>query len=70
MVLLREDSNLLVHTVFLDPEGWLVVQDVMHISKQSFRVVAVYFNESITFDRVDHHYKEGSEGCWFGPWLS
>lgn len=36
VVLLREDSSLQVHPVLLDPE------DVMHTSKQSFRVVAVY----------------------------
>lgn len=34
--------GLQVNAVFLDPEGRLVVLDVTHVSKQSFRLVAVY----------------------------
>lgn len=42
VVLLGKDLNLQVCPVFLEPEGRLVVLDVIHNGKQSFRVATIY----------------------------
>lgn len=42
VVLLTKSTNLQVYLFFLDSEGRPVILEVMHINKESFRVVAVY----------------------------
>uniref|UniRef100_A0A0L8H7G3 exodeoxyribonuclease III n=1 Tax=Octopus bimaculoides TaxID=37653 RepID=A0A0L8H7G3_OCTBM len=41
-VLIKKNLDFQIRAVFLDPEGRLVVLDVTHESKQSFRLVAAY----------------------------
>lgn len=48
MVVFKKSLDVQVSTTFLDPEGRLVVLDVTHMSKQSFRLVAVYTPKECT----------------------
>lgn len=42
VVLFKKNLNMQLNTVFLGPKDRLTILDVIHVSKKSFRLVAVY----------------------------